>query len=205
LAPVCGLQRLADQVVARGDRAARLLQFTGLGLGGFDEVLQRLEGRVGAHGEHRRFAQQVGHRRQVVQRDLGLAGGQRVGDPHAGDETQGVRVALLFRDGGGRHGAIAAGLVDDQHAHRQQLFFFKHLRHGAGQQVVATAGRGVHDHVDGFGRLPLGMGGACETGHGGDGYAANGFGECHVLSPCLSWLCGSEIRLPGRSLARVPN
>ncbi len=43
-----------------------------------------------------RVAQQVGHGCQVVQRDLGLAGGQRVGNPHAGDETQGVRVAFFL-------------------------------------------------------------------------------------------------------------
>ena len=125
------LQRLADDVVARGHRAARLLERAGLGLGGLDEFLERLVGRVRAHREHRGLAHQLRDRLQVVQRDLRLARRERVGDPHAGDEADGVRIVLLLGDRGGGDRAVAARLVDDLHAHRQELFLLHHRGDGA--------------------------------------------------------------------------
>jgi hypothetical protein len=136
------------------------LSVPGLAFGRLDEFLERLVRGIRAHREHRRLAHQLRDRLQVVQRDLRFARGERARDPDAGDEAQRVRVVLLLGDRRGRHRAVAAGLVDDHHAHRDQLLLLHHVGDGAAEHVVAAAGAGVHDDLHRLGGLPL----ACAAG-----------------------------------------
>ena len=102
-------QQLAHDVLARGDRAARLLELAGLVLRGGDEIGERLERRIRLHHDQRRLEHQARDRRHVLERLVGRRLlHQRVGEPDVGEAGDDVRVALLLGDVGGRRGAAAA-------------------------------------------------------------------------------------------------
>ena len=144
------LQRLADDVVARGDRAAGLLELAGLGA-----CAASMKSLSVLYGESARTANTAGS-------SISCAIGFRsctvtfasldvsaVRDPHAGDQARSCADRPCFS-------AIAAaataplppGLVDDLHAHRHELFLLHHRGHGAREQVAAAARTGMHDDFD---------------------------------------------------------
>ncbi len=143
------LQQLPHHVVAARDRAARLLELTGILLGRIDEIAESLVGRVGLYRDHGGLEHQAGDGRQVPERDLGLGAHERVGQPDAGEKTDRILIAFLFREVGGGDSRAAAGLVDHLHAHRQKILLLDHHGNRAREHVAAAARPGMHDDLDG--------------------------------------------------------
>ena len=122
-------------------------------LRGGDEIGERLVRGVGLHRDHRGLEHEACDRGEILQGHLGLDAGERIVEPHAGEEADGVRIALFLGEIRRGHGAVATGLVHDLHAHRQQLFLLQHQRDRAREHVAAAAGPGVHHGLDRAGRL----------------------------------------------------
>src|SRR5206468_6128842 len=115
------LQQLPHDVVAAGDRAARLLELAGVLSGRSDEIGERLVGRIRLHRDHRRLEHQAHDRSEILEGNPGFRAGQRTGQPDAGEETDRVRVTFFLGEVGSGHRGTAPGLVDYLHAHRQEL------------------------------------------------------------------------------------
>src|SRR5260221_561490 len=113
-----------------------------------DEIAERLVRRVGLHRNHRGLEHQPRDRCQIAQRHFGLGGGDRAGQPHAGEKTDRMGIALLLEKVGGSQSGTTAGLVHDLHAHWRELLLLDYQHRRAREQIAAAAGAGVHHHLD---------------------------------------------------------
>src|ERR671931_669284 len=59
-----------------------------------------------------------------------------------------MRIALLLRKVRHCDGAVATRLVEDLHAHGQELLLLHHQRHRAREEIAAATWACVHDHLD---------------------------------------------------------
>ena len=125
-----------------------------------DELLHRLPGRFGAHGQHCRVGGEACDGAQRIEREHLLAAQHHVGLRQHGERRQRQQhgVAVRGRLGGQAHAdaAAGAGLVLDHHRLAQVA------RHrfgdGACHDVCEPARRERHDHGDGLGGVG-GLGG----------------------------------------------
>lgn len=168
------MQRAVGARRAIGDRAGPRLRV-------LDEVLQRLPGRGGGHGEQGRVRQNAGHGGEL--RDLvGWRAGEEArrfrqhrqrGQRH----QQGVAIRLGPGDGGIADGAAGPAAVVDDDGGLEQLF--ERLGDRPRREIGLSAGRKGHHHRDrarGPGRL-----GAGRSGEQGPGRRSGEAGE-HVAA-----------------------
>ncbi len=131
------------RAAGRGAAADRHLGRIGLPRG--DEVLHRLERRVGGNEDGARVLDQLRDRRRVGRLDLGTVGvgGADDAEPHRHHE---VVVALFVHQPGHRDGAAGADDVEDLDA-AGDVVVFHDLDRGARRQVVAAARAVRHHHA----------------------------------------------------------
>ncbi len=151
--------------VASQDRSSRLLQLSGICLGGFYEILHRLVGRVSPHDHEAGLQHQAGHGSELVDRKRSGFLHEPVCDPHTRINPNSVAVAGLLTQISHGAGATAPGPIDDGKVPRKHVVLLQGDQHSTNECIVAAAGAGMNDDFHGSSRRKLLSGGSARSGH----------------------------------------